>query len=322
MASETDAAGNIGSATLSLTFDTAAPAVTESLANDTGASSTDKITFDPTLTGSGDANALVHFTVDGTPIAATATATASGSWAFTPIGLADGNHTVIASETDAAGNVGSNSFSSTSHTSIASPSIVSFAPDTDTIGDGVTSASVLTLTGNASANDLVKVYDGGSLLGSTVADAGGAWSYTSASLSNGVHAFAATDIDVAGNVSVSSPPLTVDVESAVPPTDTTGSSSVVYGTPRNDTITSTAANETFFGNGGNDTFVFPKSFGTDVIADFQPNNDVVQLSHDVFSDITSILDHASQVGADVVIAADARDSLHFARHHNQSTEQP
>ena len=232
-----------------------------------------------TLTGSTDPNAGVHFTVDGNAIAGTATANGSG-------------HTVTASETDAAGNIGSSSFSFTSHTSVAAPSIISFSPDTDTVGDGVTSASVLTLTGNASANDSVKVYDGGSLLGSAVADPGGAWSYTSAPLSNGVHTFAATDIDAAGNVSVSSPPLTVDVESAVPPTGNTESSSVIYGTTGNDTIKSTAASETFFGNGGNDTFVFPKNFGKDIIADFQPKNDVVELSHDVFSDLASVLEHA------------------------------
>jgi hypothetical protein len=41
------------------------PVVTEALKNDTGSSSTDHITNDPTLTGSGDPNAVVHFTLDG-----------------------------------------------------------------------------------------------------------------------------------------------------------------------------------------------------------------------------------------------------------------
>jgi autotransporter passenger strand-loop-strand repeat protein len=80
------------------------PPVTEALAHDTGVSSTDNITFDPTLTGSGDPNATVHFTIDGTPITATATADAAGNWSYTPIGLADGSHTIVASETDAAEN--------------------------------------------------------------------------------------------------------------------------------------------------------------------------------------------------------------------------
>ena len=87
-------------------LDTTPPAVTESLKNDTGSSASDKITNDPTLTGSGDANAVVSFTVDGTPITATATADSIGNWTFIPTGLSDGQHTIVASETDAAGNTG------------------------------------------------------------------------------------------------------------------------------------------------------------------------------------------------------------------------
>ncbi|MCK1711255.1 MULTISPECIES: FG-GAP-like repeat-containing protein [unclassified Bradyrhizobium] len=109
----TDAAGNTSAASdaLAFTVDTAAPAVTANLANDTGLSSTDRITSSDAISGTGDANAVVHFTVDGTAIAATATADASGAWTFTPTGLADGPHTVVASETDAAGNTGAASLS-------------------------------------------------------------------------------------------------------------------------------------------------------------------------------------------------------------------
>jgi autotransporter passenger strand-loop-strand repeat protein len=82
------------------------PAVTEALANDTGKSSTDRITSDPALTGAGDPNAIVSFTIDGTPIDTTATADAAGAWSYTPSGLADGSHTIVASETDAVGNTG------------------------------------------------------------------------------------------------------------------------------------------------------------------------------------------------------------------------
>ena len=110
MLNVTDGAGNTASANgATLALDTSAPAVTVHLANDTGSSSTDKITSDPTLTGTGDANAVVHFTVDGNAIATTAIADALGAWTFTPTGLANGTHTVVASETDAAGNSASTS---------------------------------------------------------------------------------------------------------------------------------------------------------------------------------------------------------------------
>ena len=97
VASEAEIAGNTGTASLTFTYDTTAPLVTDSFANGGAAY----------LTGSGDPNAVVHFTVDGTPITGTATANASGVWSLTPTGLANGSHTIVASETDAAGNTGS-----------------------------------------------------------------------------------------------------------------------------------------------------------------------------------------------------------------------
>jgi YVTN family beta-propeller protein len=106
---------------LSFLLDTQAPAVTEALKNDTGSSSTDKITNDPTLTGSGDPNAVVHFTVDGTPIAASADS--NGNWTLVPTGLSDGPHTIIATETDLAGNTGTASLAFTLDTTAPVPTI-------------------------------------------------------------------------------------------------------------------------------------------------------------------------------------------------------
>ena len=196
---------------MSVTIDTHVPAVTESLAVDTGISSTDKITSNDTLTGTGDANAVVHFTVDGNAVAGTATANASGVWTFTPTGLAGGSHTIVASETDAAGTTGTASLTFTLDTTApAAPQITAFSPDTDTIGDGITSTNVLTLTGTAEANSTVKVYDGATLLGNAVANGNGAWAYTIGTLSSGTHSFTATDSDAAGNSSTVSSALSVE----------------------------------------------------------------------------------------------------------------
>ena len=216
-ATATDAAGNteVASAALAVTIDTHVPAVTESLAGDTGISSTDKITSNDTLTGTGDANAVVHFTVDGNAIAGTATANASGVWTFTPTGLADGSHTIVASETDAAGTTGTASLTFTLDTTApTAPQITAFSPDTDTVGDGITTTNVLTLTGTAEANATVKVYDGAAQLGSAVANGSGAWIYTIDALASGTHSFTATDSDAAGNSSTSS---ALNVENLQPP---------------------------------------------------------------------------------------------------------
>ncbi len=113
-----DAAGNpanlAGSAmTLAgpVTIDTTGPAVTERLVADTGMSQSDGLTANADLIGRGDPNALVTFTEDGTTLGTT-TAGTTGTWTWTP-GLADGTHSVVASETDGAGNTRSASLTFT-----------------------------------------------------------------------------------------------------------------------------------------------------------------------------------------------------------------
>ena len=66
------------------------PPLTIALKDDTGASSTDKLTSDPTLTGTAAANATVTLSENGVTLG-TATAGAGGDWTFTPT-LADGQH--------------------------------------------------------------------------------------------------------------------------------------------------------------------------------------------------------------------------------------
>ena len=78
------------------TTSTTPPVVTFALTNDTGSSASDKITSNATLSGTTDPNALVRFTIDGTPSTATVTTNAAGVWSFTPAGLAEGGHTIVA----------------------------------------------------------------------------------------------------------------------------------------------------------------------------------------------------------------------------------
>ena len=78
------------------------PQVTELLANDTGAKANDGITNDPSLAGTGDAFAVVSFSEGGVNFGTTV-ADATGAWHFTPTNLSQGSHTIVASETNAAG---------------------------------------------------------------------------------------------------------------------------------------------------------------------------------------------------------------------------
>jgi hypothetical protein len=78
------------STSLTFTYDTVAPAVTEAYANGV-------------LTGTGDANTNVTLSENGA-VLDVAQADAAGAWTFTLTSLSVGQHTVLASETDVAGN--------------------------------------------------------------------------------------------------------------------------------------------------------------------------------------------------------------------------
>jgi hypothetical protein len=99
----------------------------------------------------------------------------------------------------------------------AAPQIASFTPDTGTVGDKITSASVLTLTGTAEAGSTVEMFDGTTQIGTAKAGANGAWSLATAELSTGTHDFTVTATDAAGNTGSASSPLSVNVEAASSP---------------------------------------------------------------------------------------------------------
>ena len=92
---------------------TPAPTVTARLAFVTGPSANDNITSNEAVSGTGLPNTPVNFTIDDTPIPATVMADADGAWFFTPSGLGDGPHTIVASQTDTFGRTGAATLSFT-----------------------------------------------------------------------------------------------------------------------------------------------------------------------------------------------------------------
>ena len=230
-ATATDVAGNISApGTFAAVLDTTPPAVTEGLTNDTGVSSTDRITSNDALSGGGDPNAIVTLIIDGgTPV--TAVANGVGAWNDTPTGLADGDHTVVASETDLAGNTGTASLSFTLDTATPpAPVITGISPDTGPSNtDGITDTGALTVSGTAVAGDTVALYDGTTLIGTTTA-VGGLWSIALATaLAEGSHALSATAADVAGNLSAPSATYAVKVQPPPALIQTTLSETVAEG---------------------------------------------------------------------------------------------
>ena len=194
----TDQWGNAVTATARVVDVQMGPRVTVGLTTDTGSSATDKITSNDALTGSGDANAIVHFTIDGVASATTATANASGAWTFTPTGLANGQHTIVASETDAAGNTGTSPLTFTFDTT---PPLV-----TITSAGGSTTQASQTVTGTvadiSAVGTTVTLFRGTTQVGTATVQANGSWS-SSITLANGVNHITAVDTDAAGNIGTS-----------------------------------------------------------------------------------------------------------------------
>lgn len=187
-----------------------APTVTSALASDTGSSATDKITSSAALTGTASPGGIVRFTVDGVASSATAMADTTGKWSFNPTGLSDGVHTIVASQTNAAG-TGTSSFTVTLDTK--APVVTEALSTTSTA-----TAPVIAGSGDANAKVSLAI-DGTAVATAVTADAAGVWTYTPGGLSAGSHTVVATETDAAGNVGSASFVLTV----AAPATASTAS---------------------------------------------------------------------------------------------------
>jgi hypothetical protein len=155
-------------------------------------------------------------------------------------------------------------------------------------------SDIVTIKGTADANSQIKLYDGNASLGTVNTAADGSWSFkTSSAISDTVHTYTAKQIDGTGQV-----------------VGTSGNA--ILGSTGSNTLKGTAGDDLFAGNGGADTFVFAAEFGNDVIKDFAAtgrSHDVIQFSKNVFDSFADVLAHASQVGQNVVISADASDSV-------------
>ena len=210
-------ATSAASAALAVSVDTVAPAAPV-ITSDTIVN-TNQVTVTGSALDQGIAEAgdLVKV-CDGTTLLGTTTTNATGAWSYTTAPLSDGTHVLTATVTDVAGNtsVASQAVDPTiAPPAPPAPAIAAFSPDTGSVAD-VTDANVLTLAGTAEANTTVSIYDGSTLLGTTTTNGIGAWSFTTAKLSDGTHNFTATDTDASAITSVASSALNVTVDTVAP----------------------------------------------------------------------------------------------------------
>ncbi|MBB4865800.1 C4-type Zn-finger protein [Pseudomonas nitritireducens] len=241
----TDLAGNLipGSATgaYPLVIDTTNPNAVESveLWDDVGAiqgpilagQTTDDA--QPTFRGKTDeGNVTVVIYDNGVEIGRVAS-DAEGNWSFTPNpALVDGDHALSTQVIDRAGNVSDMSeplgFTVDTH-----DVIVSIDSVMDNYGviqgpitaNGVTDDTTPTLSGRATANATVVIYDNGVEIGRVQSTASGTWSFTpeDSPLGEGEHALTVTVITEAGGESLPTPEFKFAIDITAPDTpDNTG----------------------------------------------------------------------------------------------------
>ena len=84
--------------------------------------------------------------------------------------------------------------------------------------DNITTDDTPTLNGTTAPNDLLQIFDGATLLGTTTADANGNWSFTpSTSLPGKVYNITVKAVDVSNNVLASSSFLDITIQDITPP---------------------------------------------------------------------------------------------------------
>ncbi|AHY14400.1 MULTISPECIES: Ig-like domain-containing protein [Citrobacter] len=217
----TDDAGNVQTSTaLAVTVDTTVAAPVIALSDDTGTPG-DNQTNDATpgfaIATDNDAVSVMVSIDGGKPVAATKAA--DGQWHIDSSALADGDHSIVATVTDLAGNTATSSLAFTVDTTLSAPTIdLADASDSGSSNsDNITSDTTPTFTlGNIDA-DVTKVQV---LINDTAYDAvqsEGKWTFTAPELADGDYSISVQVTDDAGNVQTSTAlAITVDTSVAAP----------------------------------------------------------------------------------------------------------
>ena len=254
-----DAAGNWSAASAGqvVIVDRTAPAtsvVSAMLSNDTGSSATDMITKIASQTISGtlganlqaDERVMVSLDNGATWNAATAS-TGSNTWSLNA--TLGGSGTLKVQVVDLAGNVGP-VYAHAYTLDTAAPAAPS-TPDLDTGSDSgssstdnITGATLPSFSGTAEVGATVRLFDGGIEIGSDVVGGDGKWHITTGSgtpFNQRTHFVTAIATDVAGNSSINSPALEVQVITSGPATTIAGMALSMDSGVAGDFITNTAA---------------------------------------------------------------------------------
>jgi large repetitive protein len=219
---QTDPAGNTGplSTPVEFTIDLTAPtqpAIT-SVIDDVGAvqgalakgDTTDDAK--PEVKGTAEPNTTIEVYSNGN-LLGTTPVDGNGNWSYTPTApLTSGKHSLTAVAVDTAGNSSTPSaafdFTLIGSGAPPAPTIINVIDDVDPIvgqvpkTTGITNDDRPEIKGTAEGGTTISVYDDGKLLGTTITDGAGNWSFTPGTpLPDGLRKITATATNAAGNVS-------------------------------------------------------------------------------------------------------------------------
>ena len=229
-ATQTDVALNVSpaSGTLAVTLDTLPPPKPTALllapATDNGPSATDDITNIglPIISGSGGEAGDTVILFDGSTAIGTGTVAVGGDWTITATtSLSAGDNSLSVTQTDLAGNVSDAStplLVTLDQTPPAAPGAPVLSPGSNSgFVANDTNVTLPTFTGTGEAGNTVTLFDGSTAIGTGTVAAGGGWSITATTaLAEGANTITATQTDAAGNVSLSSGPLAVILDTVAP----------------------------------------------------------------------------------------------------------
>ncbi|MEH2110944.1 Ig-like domain-containing protein, partial [Nostoc sp.] len=235
----TDTAGNVKTIqyTVTVIIDKDAPVITATLQRDTAPNNTtnsDRITFDPTITGTvTDASQIVSFRagLNDTNVANFVNVLpqrqANGSFSFSRTQLeqiyggtlSDAQYVLRLQAVDSYGNTSSVfAVAFTLDTTTSAPTLeLSTASDSGfSNSDRLTNDATPTIVGTAEALATVQLFSQGQQIGQTTANTDGTWQITTSELTDGIHSLNVSVTDIAGNTNTSVTPLSITVDTAVP----------------------------------------------------------------------------------------------------------
>ncbi len=174
----------------------------------------------PVIMGSGKPGGIVTIH-DGSRVLGSVSVMADGSWAFKPDeDLDNGVHTFSVTITDLTGNTASSSaFTLTVGTPARNVVITDDTGNQSGIinDQGITDDARPTISGESDPGSTIIIYDNGTEIGTTTADADGNWSFTPESaLDDREHAISVKVIDTENNAGAEIPIATITIDTTLP----------------------------------------------------------------------------------------------------------